>query len=188
MPCALRFALYEAACKLVAIPRPCPGILPLLIGNESIGSRVHHPTILSDFALISSEGSDVPHFDGTDGELGVENLIVLGKVLDDGHIVPRSALQCLVAADDALAPSQVLVVVVVELVRGFDVQVLHREWVAVGGTRLGQFGLEVRVAVGVVQEELNDSASDSADGVTPWKMYMHHNARIFVKIIQLTVH
>lgn len=55
-----------------------------------------------------------------------EVFLVFGEVLDDAHVGAWSALQRLVAGEDTFPSAQVFEVVVVELVRRFDVQVLQR--------------------------------------------------------------
>ena len=64
------------------------------------------------------------------------------------------ALQLLVAGDDALAAAQVLVVVVIEYVRGLGVQI-HELGEILGGiwTFLGQIGSKLGVGVGDVHAE-----------------------------------
>jgi hypothetical protein len=130
--------------------------------------RVPLSAVLSDLAFLANEGPDVAHLDGTDGKLAEEELLVLGESFHEFLVGPGSAPQRLVASDDALPLEQVLVVAVVELVWGRDVQILqHFEFLihVVLRTRLSQVVLECGVGVGVVEEGVHYLAPNSANCV-----------------------
>jgi hypothetical protein len=120
-------------------------------GDE--GRRVDEVAIPANLPARSARGrQDVAHFDGALGELGEESLLVLREVLDDGHVGARRALQRLVAADDALPPPQALEEAVVELVRGFVVQIRGRVRRKIWGTQQHQFLADFAVGGRVRQD------------------------------------
>jgi len=81
--------------------------------------RVDYSAILSDFSLIAGEGFYVPHLDATEPIITEKILLVLGIVLHYVYVEAGSALQGLVAWEDALRRSQILEVVVVEFIGVF---------------------------------------------------------------------
>lgn len=97
--------------------------------------RVLSAAVEADFAIVTFEGTDVTHLDGTDGKLVEEMVAVEGEVRHPRLVHARRVLQGLVAGDHALAPAEVLVVLPVELVRRAEVQIRQPERQVVGRLR-----------------------------------------------------
>lgn len=136
----------------------------LLEGNGR--TRVHGSAVRSDFSLSASKGFEVAHLDGTEGVLTEKVALVPSKVLDYGLIRAGSAPECLVTSHQALTPFKIPIIDVVELVRGYAVQIVQFEWVSVYWTSLGKVFTEVGIGVGVIEEQSYHSASDSAKCVS----------------------
>jgi len=131
-----------------------------------VGPLVDERALLPNLALLPRQGLDVAHPDAAHPELRGERERVEREAGHQRRVDQAGrAEQHLVAAENALAHQQVLVVPVVELVGGGEVQVHELVGVHVRGAEPGVAFAEQGVRVGVVQEQADESSVHAADGV-----------------------